>query len=48
MPSSAAEILRRVGEARPVSELRLDDARWRTEGERTISKGEALWPRLAG
>jgi methionyl-tRNA synthetase len=46
MPSSAAEILRRVGEERPASDLRLDDAHWRAEGERTISKGEALWPRL--
>ncbi len=46
MPSSAAEILRRVGEATPVPNLRIDAARWRGEGERTISKGEAMWPRL--
>jgi len=45
MPSSAAEILRRVGETKPASEIRLEDAEWRNEGERTILKGEALWPR---
>jgi len=46
MPSSCAEILRRVGERMPVSELRLDrDAQWRTDGEREIIKGAALWPR---
>ncbi|MGE5813809.1 MAG: methionine--tRNA ligase subunit beta, partial [Acidobacteriota bacterium] len=46
MPSSAVEILRRLGETRPACDLRLDDARWQPEGERMISKGEALWPRL--
>jgi methionyl-tRNA synthetase len=46
MPSSAAEILRRVGERTPVGDLRLDtDAAWRTEGERQILIGPALWPR---
>jgi methionyl-tRNA synthetase len=46
MPSSCAEILRRVGGHVPVSELRLDrDAQWRTDGEREIIKGAALWPR---
>jgi methionyl-tRNA synthetase len=46
MPSSAAEILRRVGETTPVTDLRLErDARWRTGGERAIVKGAALWPR---
>jgi methionyl-tRNA synthetase len=46
MPSSCAEILRRVGERRPVSELRLDrDTRWRTDGERELVKGDVLWPR---
>lgn len=47
MPQSAAEILRRVGERRPASDLRLDgDAGWRNEGERQVLSGEALWPRL--
>jgi methionyl-tRNA synthetase len=46
IPRSAAEILRRMGETRPVSALRLDDARWRAEGERTLVKGDALWPRI--
>ncbi|HKE84089.1 MAG TPA: methionine--tRNA ligase [Vicinamibacterales bacterium] len=46
IPSSSAEILRRVGERRPPSELRFDhDARWRADGERQIIKGAALWPR---
>jgi methionyl-tRNA synthetase len=46
MPGSAAEILRRMGEETPVGELRLGSARWRADGERTIVKGGALWPRL--
>ena len=46
MPASAAEILRRVGEQTPPGELRFDrDARWRTESERVLVKGPALWPR---
>ncbi len=46
MPSSAAEILRRVGEHRGPAELRLDrDGQWRTDGVRAIVKGAALWPR---
>ena len=46
MPKSAAEILRRVGERKPVAEMRLgDDAVWRNEA-RTILKGDALWPRV--
>ena len=46
IPSSSAEILRRVGETTPVKDLRLDrDARWRNDGVRQIVKGAALWPR---
>jgi methionyl-tRNA synthetase len=45
MPASAAEILRRVGETRPVTDLRITDAQWRNAGERTLLKGDALWPR---
>jgi methionyl-tRNA synthetase len=46
MPSSCAEILRRVGERAAVGDLRLDrDGRWRGEGVREITKGAALWPR---
>jgi methionyl-tRNA synthetase len=45
MPDSAAEILRRVGEERPAGEIRIDHTAWRNEGERTIRKGDALWPR---
>jgi methionyl-tRNA synthetase len=46
MPSSAAEILRRVGETRPVASLRLGDAAWRTGIEHVIENAGALWPRL--
>jgi methionyl-tRNA synthetase len=47
MPGSAREILRRVGETADPAALRLDrDAAWRASGERTLVKGEALWPRL--
>jgi methionyl-tRNA synthetase len=45
MPTSAAEVLRRAGDPRGASELRLEDAAWRNNGERTILKGDALWPR---
>jgi methionyl-tRNA synthetase len=44
IPRSAAEILRRVGETRPVSELRLVDAEWR-HAARTIKNEGPLWPR---
>ncbi|MGE0591128.1 MAG: methionine--tRNA ligase [Vicinamibacterales bacterium] len=46
MPTSAAEILRRMGEPTSAAALRLDDAGvWRNSGDRLIGKGEALWPR---
>jgi methionyl-tRNA synthetase len=46
MPTSAGEILRRVGEAAPVAEIRFETAaRWTASGDRQIVKGEALWPR---
>jgi methionyl-tRNA synthetase len=48
MPSSAAEILRRLGEGTAPADLRLDrDAVWRPSA-RTLVKGPALWPRLEG
>jgi methionyl-tRNA synthetase len=46
MPRSAAEILRRVGEAAPADAIRLGDAEWRSTGDRVIVKAEALWPRV--
>lgn len=46
MPRSAEEILRRVGEKTPAGDLTLDAAAWRPEGERAITKGAALWPRV--
>jgi methionyl-tRNA synthetase len=45
MPKSSAEILRRAGEPKAAADVRLEDAAWRTSGERTILKGDALWPR---
>jgi methionyl-tRNA synthetase len=49
MPSSSAEILRRVGDPTPAASLRLDrDARWRADGTRHITKGAPLWPRAEG
>jgi methionyl-tRNA synthetase len=48
MPSSAAEILRRIGETRAVADLRLDrDAAWRNSEKRILSEGP-LWPRAEG
>jgi methionyl-tRNA synthetase len=47
MPTSAAEILRRMGEPTPPADLRLDTATtWRASGERAITNAGALWPRL--
>jgi len=47
MPSSAAEILRRMGEASAPGDLRFDTATaWRASGERGILNAGALWPRL--
>ena len=47
IPRSAAEIARRMGETRAAGSFRLDrDAVWRTSGDRTIVKGDQLWPRL--
>lgn len=47
MPSSSAEILRRLGDDRPLKERRLDtDASWRSSGEKQILNAGALWPRI--
>jgi len=46
MPTCAAEILRRAGDSRPASDVRLTDAEWRNATARTLVKGPALWPRL--
>ena len=49
MPSSATEILRRVGDDRALSERRLDTAaEWRSTGEKQILNAGALWPRIEG
>jgi methionyl-tRNA synthetase len=46
MPASAAEMLRRSGEATAPAALRLDHAAWNHDARRTLVKGPALWPRL--
>ena len=46
MPASCTEILRRMGQVGPISEIRLDrDTEW-TGGERQIVEGRPLWPRI--
>jgi len=46
MPVSAVEILRRIGETRKPSDLRIvDHAQWRRSEKRILNEG-ALWPRL--
>ena len=46
MPSSCAEIWRRMGRTDPIAEARLDrDAAW-SGGERCLEQGPPLWPRL--
>jgi methionyl-tRNA synthetase len=47
IPSSAQEILRRLGDDRPLPDRRLDaDTEWRTSGEKRILNAGALWPRI--
>jgi len=47
MPASATEILRRMGDATPAAERRLDqDTAWRASGEKQILNVGALWPRI--
>ena len=45
MPSSTAEILRRMGEITAPKEIRLQDAEWRTSGDKRILNEGPLWPR---
>jgi methionyl-tRNA synthetase len=45
MPSSAAEILRRMGSSQPVKHATLADAEWRTSGGKRILSEGPLWPR---
>jgi methionyl-tRNA synthetase len=44
MPKSSAEILRRVGETRDATAVRLTDAEWRCAEKRILNEGP-LWPR---
>jgi methionyl-tRNA synthetase len=46
MPSSAAEILRRVGAPKPGAGHQLDDAAWGAAGELHTVKADAMWPRI--
>jgi methionyl-tRNA synthetase len=47
MPSSSTEVLRRLGDDRPLSDRRLEtDTAWRTSGEKQILNAGALWPRI--
>jgi methionyl-tRNA synthetase len=47
MPRSAAEILRRLGETREPSALRLEaDGAWSPARERVVRRADPLWPRL--
>jgi methionyl-tRNA synthetase len=45
MPSSSAEILRRIGAAKASSGLRLEHARWTSSGDRQTITGAPMWPR---
>ena len=47
VPSSSTEILRRLGDDRPLKNRRLGaDTAWRSSGEKQILNAGALWPRL--
>ncbi|MGE0862718.1 MAG: methionine--tRNA ligase subunit beta, partial [Vicinamibacterales bacterium] len=47
MPSSATEILRRLGDSTPAAARRLDqDTAWRSSGEKQVLNAGALWPRI--
>ncbi len=46
MPSSATEILRRVGSTKSGLGHRLDDAVWNGAGDRVTIKADAMWPRI--
>ncbi|MGE0812032.1 MAG: methionine--tRNA ligase [Vicinamibacterales bacterium] len=46
MPRSADEILRRMGDARAVEFVRLEDAAWQSGRPKQIVNAGALWPRI--
>jgi methionyl-tRNA synthetase len=47
MPSSATEVLRRLGDDQPLKSRRLDtDASWRSSGDKQVLNAGALWPRI--
>ena len=45
MPTSAGEILRRIGESKAAHDVRLDDTAWRASGEKRVLNEGPLWPR---
>jgi len=47
MPTSATEVLRRLGDDQPLADRRLDaGTAWRSSGEKQILNAGALWPRI--
>lgn len=47
MPASSTEILRRLGDDRPLKDRRLGaDTAWRSSGEKQLLNAGALWPRI--
>lgn len=49
MPSSAQAILARLGDHTALADRRLaTEGAWRAEGVRTVTTGEAIWPRVSG
>jgi len=47
MPTSATEVLRRLGDEQPLADRRLDaGTAWRSSGEKQILNAGALWPRI--
>ena len=47
MPTSSVEILRRLGDDRPLQERRFErETEWRSSGEKQVLNAGALWPRI--
>jgi methionyl-tRNA synthetase len=45
MPTSAGEILRRIGDSKAAQYVRIGDTAWRTSGEKRVLNEGPLWPR---
>jgi methionyl-tRNA synthetase len=46
MPTSASEVLRRVGDERSLEDRQLTETEWRSSGEKHILNAGAMWPRV--